>query len=155
MKSYSVKEVADMLGTNPETVRRWIRSGKLEATRGASRKEGNSVSSEALKKFMKIAPKYAAAVGAAMSSPAAIVSASVLAAIGGAVAAKSQSEADIANAAADATQISKYLESEVRALEESISRKEETISQLKQDIEKDRSSLIGLKELLDQIKDKN
>ena len=31
MDTYSVKEIADMLNTNPETVRRWIRSGKLEA----------------------------------------------------------------------------------------------------------------------------
>jgi transposase-like protein len=27
MKTYSVKEIADLLGTNPETVRRWIRNG--------------------------------------------------------------------------------------------------------------------------------
>lgn len=31
MDTYSVKEIADMLNTNPETVRRWIRSGNLEA----------------------------------------------------------------------------------------------------------------------------
>ena len=32
MKTYSVKEIADLLNTNPETVRRWIRDKKLEAT---------------------------------------------------------------------------------------------------------------------------
>lgn len=32
MKTYSVKEIADLLKTNPETVRRWIRDKKLEAT---------------------------------------------------------------------------------------------------------------------------
>ena len=31
MKTYSVKDIADMLNTNPETVRRWIRAGKLKA----------------------------------------------------------------------------------------------------------------------------
>jgi putative ATPase subunit of terminase (gpP-like) len=31
MDTYSVREIADMLNTNPETVRRWIRPGKLEA----------------------------------------------------------------------------------------------------------------------------
>ena len=31
MDTYSVKEIAEMLNKNPETVRRWIRSGKLEA----------------------------------------------------------------------------------------------------------------------------
>ena len=29
MKSYNVKEIAEMLNTNPETVRRWIRDKKL------------------------------------------------------------------------------------------------------------------------------
>lgn len=32
MKSYNVKEIAEMLNTNPETVRRWIRDKKLDAT---------------------------------------------------------------------------------------------------------------------------
>ena len=29
MESYSVKQIAEMLNTQPETVRRWIRNGKL------------------------------------------------------------------------------------------------------------------------------
>ena len=32
MKTYNVKEIAEMLNTNPETVRRWIRDKKLDAT---------------------------------------------------------------------------------------------------------------------------
>ena len=32
VKSYNVKEIAEMLNTNPETVRRWIRDKKLDAT---------------------------------------------------------------------------------------------------------------------------
>ena len=40
MKTYSVKDIADMLNTNPETVRRWIRAGKLKAHQ-TSRKDGN------------------------------------------------------------------------------------------------------------------
>ena len=32
MQSYSVADVASMLNVNEETVRRWIREGKLEAT---------------------------------------------------------------------------------------------------------------------------
>lgn len=31
MDTYSVKEIAGMLNTNPVNVRRWIRSGRLEA----------------------------------------------------------------------------------------------------------------------------
>ena len=51
MKTYSVKQIAKMLNKNPETVRRWIREGKLQAVQ-VSRKGGNSVSEEALKKFL-------------------------------------------------------------------------------------------------------
>lgn len=60
MANYSVKQIAEMLDTNPETVRRWIRAGRLESSR-ASKKEGNVVSEEALKTFLERTPKYAAA----------------------------------------------------------------------------------------------
>lgn len=60
MANYSVKQIAEMLDTNPETVRRWIRAGRLESSQ-ASKKEGNVVSEEALKAFLERTPKYAAA----------------------------------------------------------------------------------------------
>lgn len=50
MKTYSVKEISELLNTNPETVRRWIRSGKLEAIQD-SRKEGNVVTQAMLDSF--------------------------------------------------------------------------------------------------------
>lgn len=56
MKSFSVKEIADQAGVSEETVRRWIRSGKLEASQ-PSRKEGNSVTEEALRQFAAFYPK--------------------------------------------------------------------------------------------------
>lgn len=40
MKIYTVNEIAYLLGLNPETIRRWVRSGKLKAIQN-SRKEGN------------------------------------------------------------------------------------------------------------------
>lgn len=57
MDTYSVKEIAGMLNTNPETVRRWIRSGKLEAIQ-ESRKGGNVVTKAMLDAFLKNSPKY-------------------------------------------------------------------------------------------------
>ena len=57
MDTYNVKEIADMLNTNPETVRRWIRSGKLEAIQ-ESRKRGNVVTKSMLDAFLKTSPKY-------------------------------------------------------------------------------------------------
>ena len=53
MKTYSVKDIADMLNTNPETVRRWIRAGKLKADQ-TSRKDGNMVREDDLYKVVEI-----------------------------------------------------------------------------------------------------
>jgi excisionase family DNA binding protein len=52
MKSYTVKEIAETLKTDPETVRRWIRSGKLDSTI-TSTKSGHIITEDALNKFIK------------------------------------------------------------------------------------------------------
>jgi len=57
MEQYTVSKIAEMLHTNEETVRRWIRSGQLEAIR-TSRKEGNIVSQQMLDKFLEGKAKY-------------------------------------------------------------------------------------------------
>ena len=57
MKTYSVKQIAEMLCTNPETVRRWIRSNKMKAVQ-VSRKDGNIVTEAELERFLKTTPKY-------------------------------------------------------------------------------------------------
>jgi excisionase family DNA binding protein len=59
MKFYTVEEIAEILCVNQETVRRWIRSGKLETTI-TSRKHGNRVSENDLYAFAYANPKYAA-----------------------------------------------------------------------------------------------
>lgn len=51
MEYYSVKEIAELLSVNDETVRRWIRDEKLEAERGSGR-QGSKITSEALTKFL-------------------------------------------------------------------------------------------------------
>lgn len=51
MEYYSVKEIADLLSVNEETVRRWIRDNKLDAERGSGR-QGSKITSEALVKFL-------------------------------------------------------------------------------------------------------
>lgn len=51
MEFYSVKEIAELLSVNDETVRRWIRDEKLLAERGNGR-QGSKVTSEALSKFL-------------------------------------------------------------------------------------------------------
>ena len=72
MKTYSVKQIAEMLSTNPETVRRWIRDDKIKAVQ-VSRKGGNIVTEAELERFIKTTPKYfaklTAGVGLAALSP--------------------------------------------------------------------------------------
>lgn len=59
MQYYSVSQVANMLNTNPETIRRWIRDKKLNAKENlVARKKGHLISEEDLKKFLSENPKY-------------------------------------------------------------------------------------------------
>lgn len=57
MNSYTVLDVAKLVGKNPETVRRWIRSGKLKAAQ-SSRKDGNVVLEDDLYRFLRSSAKY-------------------------------------------------------------------------------------------------
>lgn len=57
MKTYTVKEISDALGTNQETVRRWIRAGKLQASQ-STKKDGNEITEKSLIDFLKKNPKY-------------------------------------------------------------------------------------------------
>ena len=68
MDTYSVKEIAEMLNKNPETVRRWIRSGKLEAIPKIE-KRWDVVTKSILDAFLKISPKYAGIAIGLLASP--------------------------------------------------------------------------------------
>lgn len=48
MKTYTVKEISEMLNTNPETVRRWIYNKKLAATI-----ESKKVVTSVMKQFLE------------------------------------------------------------------------------------------------------
>ena len=62
MRNYSVAEIAEKLDVNPETVRRWIRSGELKTT-FSSRKKGHIISEKDLQDFANDNPKYAKKLG--------------------------------------------------------------------------------------------
>ena len=146
MKEYNVQQISKLLKTNPETVRRWIRSGKLVAVQD-SRKGGNLVSEEALKKFMHESPKYAGLVAtifapAAIALPVAVGSlvGSVLSALYGQKKPKISSK-----------HIEKYLKDEINRLEDSVARKKTTISQLQIELSTDEKQLSDFKEALDTV----
>jgi len=65
---YTVKEVSELLSIDQETVRRWIRNGKLSASID-SKKSGNRISQDALNKFLQSAPKYATKLTESITSP--------------------------------------------------------------------------------------
>lgn len=52
MQFFSVKQISSILHVNDETVRRWIREGKLSAEKGSGR-QGSRVNSEQLKNFIE------------------------------------------------------------------------------------------------------
>lgn len=60
--TYSVKDIAKLLAVDEETVRRWIRTGKLGGTARISNRTANKVTLDALNSFLKESPKYASKV---------------------------------------------------------------------------------------------
>lgn len=80
MKTYNVAEVAELLSVDPETVRRWIRNGKLIAQTPSSRREGNTITEEALRKFLEDNhhAKYAKSAAKALAISSAVSAASAI-----------------------------------------------------------------------------
>lgn len=131
MKEYNVKQISEILETNPETVRRWIRSGKLEAVQN-SKKGGNVISEEALLKFLKDMPKYSGIVGGALMAASPVVGLPLVMgtlASGIAAALLTKKETRV-----NAAYIRSYLNQEKGKLQKSIEKKRSTVEQLQADI---------------------
>ena len=104
MDTYTVKEVAKMMNTSEETVRRWIRSGKLKANMD-SRKKGSVITDAMLREFTRNTPKYAAALANPIGG---IVAASTLL-LGTFVAKNIEKGEAIKNSTVDSEEIKKIL----------------------------------------------
>lgn len=136
MKTYSVKDIAGMLNTNPETVRRWIRNHKLEAVQ-TSRKNGNVVTEAELARFITSTPKYvskfATAVGLMTVTP--ILGISAIA--GGIMAGIKRGSVD-SNSDPDtrvrSEDIKVLLQNNIRKLDERILQKQTLIHQTEEEI---------------------
>lgn len=57
MKTYKVTDIAKLLNVNSETVKRWIRSGRLKSTL-LSNKQGHVIDERDLYEFVAAEPKY-------------------------------------------------------------------------------------------------
>lgn len=141
MKTYSVKEIADMLNTNPETVRRWIRDKKLEATI-ESKKGGHIVYESALHTFLKSSPKYASIASTALLSTMMV---------GGLIAQKIIDVEQLKKARVSNKDVIAFLHEEIKKRTEAIKAKEDTIYQLQKQIEADQSQIIEFQRLIDSL----
>ena len=149
MQGYTVKQIAEMLNTNPETVRRWIRAGKLKAVQN-SKKAGNLVSSESLQHFLKSTPKYAEFVtataiqGVATVAMAALFPATMSLLMGGLM--KSAFQKGRRKVVAEDIEL--YLQKESIISTKTIRRKTEMSEQLQKEIEEEQAKLEGINQIL-------
>lgn len=134
MDSYTVKQVAQLLKTNEETVRRWIRSGKLTATL-TSKKGGHIISSDALNVFVKETPKYAPILAVSLAATGFTVSAVIGSVIGGLLAVADR------NKKVTAKDVESFLKKKISAQEKSLEKKEAQLQKLQEEIEQDRKGL--------------
>ena len=141
MKTYSVKEISDMLNTNPETVRRWIREKKLDAFI-ESKKGGHIIYESALQAFLIGSPKYAA-IASIANIPILLT--------GGLVTKKIIDANNIKNAKISDTDIIKFLEIQVNEHKMSIKNKNEDIAQLRMQIEAEESQIVELQKIISAI----
>lgn len=146
MKFYSVQEVASMLHTNPETIRRWIRADKLAASI-VSDKGGHMISEEALRAFAKTSPKYASILAStAMASPMAlsIVLGSLL---GGLMLVVSETKSKKVTV----DDVKKTIDKRIAEQEKAIAAKEKQLKRLKAEIIEDRKNLEKYKAALEEL----
>ena len=144
MDTYTVKEVAKMMNTSEETVRRWIRSGKLKANMN-SRKKGSVITDAMLREFTKNTPKYAAALTTPIGG---IVAASTLL-LGTLVAKNVEKGEAIKNSTIDSEEIKKILKENLATVK--INNKKKAIAQLEQEIVDEETKIKSLEYLLKNI----
>ena len=145
--TYNVKQIAEMLNTQPETVRRWIRSGKLYAEK-ASRKDGHVVTECDLNKFLKSSPKYAGMAGG-------LVGAAMMMPVVGGIAATYLAAAKKAKETGDESfskeDVTRYLQEEIERRNQSINQKLSTIEQLQREITADQQQITECNFVLGQL----
>lgn len=155
MKTYSVKDVADMLNTNPETVRRWIRAGKLKADQ-ASRKEGNMVREDDLYKYLRTTSKYAGVAAGMVAANSFLalttaVGAGVLGTVITALATKKSKGGQVVQSLSD--DVERTLKTNISESEEIIRRKQAAIAELQAEIDKEQQQIRDYETAIEHLSD--
>ena len=138
LKEYNVKQISELLNTNPETVRRWIRSGKLAASQ-SSKKGGNIISEEALLQFLRATPKYTglAAILAASAVPSLNTPAVMGAFLGGMITGLYKT----CHRQITPDQIKQYLQKQITKSKKTIREKQKQIRKLQEEVQKEQEHL--------------
>ncbi|SHN53903.1 Helix-turn-helix domain-containing protein [Butyrivibrio hungatei DSM 14810] len=138
MKTYSVKQISEMLDTNPETVRRWIRDNKLSAVQ-ISKKTGNVVTEDELHRFINATPKYLPSFTASSLGVATVTGAVGLAAlVGGVVASALLGYCDEKNqteVAVKPDDFKNYLKENIKKFKKKTEQKQALIKKTEKEIE--------------------
>lgn len=152
LDTYTVKQIADMLNTQPETVRRWIRNGRLHAKK-TSRKEGHIVTDADLNSFLKGSPKYAglAASSVALGLMAPIAAVPIVGGIAATYLASTKKQKENGEENVSKEEIKKYLLEEIERRNSSIKQKLGTIEQLQREIANDQQQISECNFVLAQI----
>ena len=146
MKTYTVKEISEMLNTNPETVRRWIRDKKLDATI-ESKKGGHIVYEAALREFLKTSPKYAAMAKTSLIGAAVLPTVMV----GGLIAQKLIDSEQLKKARISTQDVILFLQSEIQKCQDAIKSKESAIHQLRKQIQADETQMTEFQKLIESL----
>ncbi len=157
--NYTVKEIANMLNTNPETVRRWIRSKKLKAQK-YSNKEGHVVDETELEQFLSTMPKYAHAAVRFGSIVNAVGGAAIPGYVGGLIgilgteiAVKTGHDRKNIDLRISKEELHRYLEGEIIASQKSIKEKEIEIKRIRKEIEAENQRIAHIRNLMEDESD--
>jgi len=153
MKTYTVKEIAEMLQIDPETVRRWIRQGKLQAEQ-SSRKEGNVISEQRLQTFLAQTPKYAGMVTPWLKTSVGVTIA-VASVLTGFAVQQHTNNAKAKSAQVGVVEVIRLLEKDIKTREENVSLKQKSIHQLQQEISLEEQYIADARAILEKIKEEN
>ena len=134
MEFYTVKQISALLKTNEETVRRWIRAGKLGATLN-SKKGGHIISADSLNEFVKRVPKYSSAITSAVTSSPLAISVILGGMLGGLI-----TLAD-GNKKVTDKDVEKFLRKEIESRERLLKKKEDQLQKLADEIADERKIL--------------
>lgn len=157
--NFSVAEVAKMLETNPETVRRWIRSGKLEAKKSKGR-SGSVISEIVLRQFLEDSPKYKKYLPLLTATSSLTIGAIASAASGALTVAipaflnsinQKKNKTDLMLTESQAEDLLSSVKERIQSLEVSIPRKREQIKSLKLELQQQEEELKTLQTALNSL----